>query len=187
MRTREVTYTELLLVVVIFAVFSVAFVPCFTRMKNDAQTRAVKQNLWGFLKGLQVYQSQNDQKVEFGPAQDMGLPPIGGGYAEFANSYTGDYSYDWNNRLDFLPCGLLPSPDMAEGIGYTVNVIPFFEQDVVQYRENQVILYDVNCNPPETELFKTDNLIRSIGISLNGQFRDRSHHGGYVRSMRFYR
>ena len=185
---RAFTFTELLALVAIIAIFSFTLLPVLSKAKMDFKVHNAKTNLSGFLRGLQFYQAQNNQEIDFGDPVAMGLPPDGISFMRFVHDYTGDYTYGFTHYDNFLPCGRLVGPyQNYVGIGYMMFDRSAFDNWIHVYQENTVILFDANCNPPGTRLNSSNDMVRAIGITLAGEIRDRSQDGNqYGMDPHFY-
>ena len=98
---RGFTFTELLALVAIIAIFSFTLLPVLSKAKMDFKVHNAKTNLSGFLRGLQFYQAQNNQEIDFGDPVAMGLPPDGISFMRFVHDYTGDYTYGQTSYIQF--------------------------------------------------------------------------------------
>ena len=185
---RGFTFTELLALVAIIAIFSFTLLPVLSKAKMDFKVHNAKTNLSGFLRGLQFYQAQNNQEIDFGDPVAMGIPPDGISFMSFVHDYTGDYAYGLPHLKEFMPCGPQVDPNQGfYGLGYMLFFPEEFERWVKVYHENTVILFDANCNPPGTRLNSSNDMVRSIGITLAGEIRDRSQDGNqYGMDPHFY-
>ena len=178
---RGLTFKEVLATIVILSIFTIAIFPVLQKNKMDKNVHEAKNNLKGFLRGLQVYQAQNNQEVDYGTPEQMGLPPHGQGYASFVHEYTGIYSPMWDSMQEYLPCGQLKNQNEQEtGIGYMAQSLDDWPHWLPTYRENSIVLYDANCNPPGTDIQFITTQVHVIGISLNSEIREcypQDHHG----------
>lgn len=188
MNRKGITLVEVLCIAAVLLILSAALLPVLKRSTIEAKADAAKQNLKGFWKGLLLYQSECEQKVLFGDAPEMGLPPSGLGWAQFYNQYTGDAQPGWATKSAFLPCGNLHDSKFGfDGIGYMVSMRSDWPRDVVKFQEDTVVLYDRNCNDPSTVVYSQTSLKRSIGITLGGQIKDRTQKQLLYFDQRFYR
>ena len=186
MKRNGFTLVEILCIIIILSILSSILFPIFATAKMSAKAGASQQNLRGFWLGLKIYQADNDEKAEFGEADEMGLPPATNDWLNFVNSYTGDYHYGWETKKQFLPCGISVDNDDFQGLGYMPLNKMDWSKNIRQYQENTILMFDKNCNKPGTRIKCQFCKKRSIGVTLGGSIRDRFSSDFKVDNQKFY-
>lgn len=187
MKPRAFSLLEVFSIAIILAVVSATLMPVFANAQLESKSQAAKANLRSFWRGLKIYQSNYDEKVEFGAPADMGLPATSYTMARFTDAFTGDFHDSWSTKQKYLPCGLQLSAEDTDGLGYS----PLNRSDWAKYAPllgvNTVVMYDKNCNRPGTRVMCQFCSKRSIGVTLNGLIRDRINIDYRVDQQNFYR
>lgn len=185
---KGLTLVEILCVTAILAVLAAILTPVFVRAKLESRASAAKLNLKGFWQGLILYQSENEQKVEYGPVEEMGLPSVRDGWWNFVSAYTGDSNRGWETKGSFLPCGLLRGGDLnGMGLIYMASQVSDWPRNVSKLQEETVVISDPTCNAASVKPYSQTMPKRAIGVTLGGQIRDRSHVDIVLFDQRFYR
>ena len=187
MKKQAFTLVEVLCVIVILSILSAILFPVFASAKMASKVGAAKQNLHGFWLGLKIYQADHEEKVEFGPAEEMGLPLASDDWFNYVKDYTKNYSSGWAEKQQYLPCGLSLTEDDWEGLGYMPLNLTDFPRDILKYENDTVILFDKNCNARGTRITCQFCRKRSIGITLGGAIRDRTNSEWLTDNQKFYR
>lgn len=186
MKPKSLTFIEVICVTVILAIVASVLIPVISNAKIGSKAESAKLNLHYFWKGLMVYQSNYDEKVPYGLPSEMGLPSEGNQFSSFVNELTGDYANTWSTKSKYLPCGKGADDQEFVGLGY----MPFIKQDwpaaVKRLKNSTVLLFDKNCNAPDTRVMCQFCEKRSIGITLNGSIRDRISADWKVYDQHFY-
>lgn len=181
------TLIELISVIVIFAVLAAILMPVFAKAKLESKASASKLNIKGFWQGLVLYQADNDQKTDYGTPENMGLPPVRGGWFNFVNQYTGDPTYGWSTKKKYVPCGTDNDEDLPGlGITYMPGMYDDWIKEVVKLQENTVVMMDKNCNVKGTRVLCQFCQKRSIGVTLGGEVRDKKNSNWSVLEQEFY-
>lgn len=188
MKRRGITITEVLVVVVILAILMALLFPAFAKAKMESKAAATKISLRGFYQGLLLYQADYEERVQFGPVSEMGLPHAGQGFANFMRSYTKVPSNEWLKHERFFPCGLKLTNLHYLGLWYFGNYIgpTGWESEVQKYKEKTVVLADMNCNEASVDMNCQFCDKRSIGITLTGQILDRRSSEYKIDQQEFY-
>jgi len=187
MNRKGFSLIEILCVIVILSVLAAILMPVFVKAKMETKASAARMNLKGFWQGLMIYQSDNESKVEYGQPDEMGLPSVHYGWLNFVNDYTGDNSYGWEKKKQFLPCGSQDEGDL-HGIGlfYMPGMMDDWRKEVTKREEDTVVMMDKNCNVPGTRLLCQFCEKRSIGVTLGGKIKDRINANWHVTDQKFY-
>ena len=186
MKPKGFTIIEILCVIVLLTILSTVLMPVFANSRLESKSKNAKQNLVNLWRGLKLYQADNEEKVEFGLPQDMGLPSDPKTMASFVKSFMKDYHPSWTSKASIMPCGSKVGDDDGGGLGYMPMVRTVWLPEVTKRRESTVLLYDKNCNVPGTRVMCQFCNKRSIGITLIGQIRDRISSDWMVYDQAFY-
>ena len=186
MKHRAFTIVEILCVIIILSILSVVLMPVFANATMEAKSKSAKQNLQNLWRGLKIYQSDNEGKVEFGLPQDMGLPPEPSNVAVFLRAFKNNYHPNWSSKNSIMPCGSSVGDGDSTGIGYMPTIQPEWDSAVKTRKNNTILLYDKNCNVPGTRVMCQFCSKRSIGITLGGSIRDRINSDWMVFNQDFY-
>jgi hypothetical protein len=186
MKTRGITIVELLCTVVILTILTSLLTPIFAKAKLDSKSNSAKLNLRNFWTGIKLYQESNDGAGSYGEPSEMGLPPDEVSFGAFVNNFTNDFHHTWETKSQFLPCGKSVGEDDFEGLGYMPMVKNDWLSEVQKRRDRTVLIYDKNCNVPGTRVMCQFCDKRSIGITLNGELRDRRNTDWKVYDQHFY-
>lgn len=187
MKRSAFTFLEVLSIVVILGVVSTVLMPVLANAQLGSKSRAAKENLRAIWRGMKIYQSNYDEKVEFGDPKDMGLPSSPQSFGKFIDEYTGDYHHSWYTKQKYLPCGVKVTSDDFEGLGYSPMYIDDWAKYAPRLGLDTVVMYDKNCNRPGTRVMCQFCSKRSIGVTLSGLIRDRMNSDYGVKEQLFYR
>jgi prepilin-type N-terminal cleavage/methylation domain-containing protein len=186
MKKQAFTLIEVSCVIIILAITTSVLTPVFANSKLESKASLAKKNLHNFWIGIKLYQSNYDEKVPYGSPQDMGLPPEASNFGKFVSEFTGDTGHTWRTKSKFLPCGKSVGSEDFEGLGYMPLVKSDWPSEVLERRDNTILMYDKNCNVPETRVMCQFCDKRSIGITLSGTIRDRINSDWKVYDQHFY-
>ncbi len=175
------------MVIAIIALVSAVVYPTIAKAKMASKATAVKLNLKGMWMGLQMYRQENDERVEYGPIDQMGLPIPPGGITRFWQDYNHDEHFTWDRHRDLVPCGVTVGNETMRGIFYMGNVVGFWDEEVEKYKDKMVILFDKNCNSSDVKVDCQYCDKRSIGVTLGGQILDKRNSEKLVFNQEFYR
>ncbi|MEI8280916.1 MAG: type II secretion system protein [Armatimonadota bacterium] len=186
MNKRAFSLLELVSIVIILSVLLAVCMPILANFQLQSKANSAKDSLRGFWKGIKLYQADNEEKLEFGLAKDMGLPPESSNFAAFVESYTGDHHHTWETKKKYLPCGATVGEGDGQGLGYMPEVRSDWLKEVLVRRNTTVLMYDKNCNPPGTRVMCQFCEKRSIGVTLGGIIRDNINSNWAVYDQAFY-
>lgn len=188
MKARAFTLIEVISLTVIVGVTAAFVSPCFDQARLDSRAGKSRDNLRGFWRGLMLYRSDYDSRSEVGTPEEMGLPANPDNWMAFVKKYTQDSGKDWTTKRDFTPCGTDNDEEMkGMGLGYMALVDLDWKQSIQMYKGSSVLLFDKNCNMPGTRVLCQLCDKRSIGITLDGEIRDRQNANWTVLNQKFYR
>ncbi len=186
MKKQAFSLLELLSIVIIMSVLLAICLPIIANGQLQLKANSAKDNLRGFWRGIKLYQADNEEKIEFGLAKDMGLPAEASNFSAFVDNYTGDHHNTWETKKKFLPCGVRVGEDDAQGLGYMPEVRSDWLNEVLVRRNNTVLMYDKNCNTLGTRVMCQLCEKRSIGVTLGGIIRDNISSDWAVYDQSFY-
>lgn len=150
----------------IVATISALLTPVFARVKHAAQIQASVSNLHMMQTSLKVYQMDWEGDGNYGSPADMGLPTVQNG-KNFDRLFPAEL---WKS-----PCGL--NPGFADTALFDYCYRPFDEQSFtdysVRYRENTLLVYDLNCDDHAVPLHNPEFSHRGLGVLLSGQLVNR--------------
>ncbi len=186
MKTKAFTLVEVSCAIIILGITTSVLAPVFASFKLKSNASLAKTNLHNFWVGIKLYQSNYDEKVPYGLPQDMGLPPEAANFGNFVNQFTGDAGHTWTTKSKFLPCGKNVGSEDFHGIGYMPLVKSDWPSEIIARKGETVLMYDKNCNLPDTRVMCQFCDKRSIGITLNGTIKDRINSDWKVYDQHFY-
>jgi type II secretory pathway pseudopilin PulG len=183
---KPFSLVELICVAIILAIMSTVLMPVFASARLSSKASSAKANLRTFWQGMILYQSNYDEKVPFGRPEDMGLPPTAIGFSKFVNAFTKDNNNSWDTKSKFLPCGKSVGDEEIIGLGYMPLIRNDWNREVTIRQGNTVLIFDKNCNLPDTRVMCQFCDKRSIGITLSGAIKDRINADWKVYDQHFY-
>lgn len=173
-KSSGVTLIEMLVCLAICLVLAAIAFPVFTKVKAYAKQTSAASNLHQLYLAAEMYRMNYDGEGIYGSAIVMGFPgesPDGG-----LNS-PADIFLDKNRSLIYSPCGLNRSwfPYMKGSADKPVsNLIftwldPKFGTYAGTYRQNTMIVEDVNCDDPGSPINNPYYMHRGLGVTVSGQ------------------
>ncbi len=165
------TIIELLVVIGIVIILAAISFPVFASAKRATLKNVTAQSLRQGWISLQLYREQYGGELNYGSAVEMGLPDS----SNQANDSKGYFVWDKP------PCGYHPSDFKSS---YILNTLcPRLGLDgaeacrlkvrdwAVQYQDNWILLYDLNCTDHSSDLNNMFDEKLGIGMLLGGSLR----------------
>jgi hypothetical protein len=162
--TRSIT-GEILSALAMIGIAAVLITPLLGMLRAQTARKSCQSNLRSIFVALKAYQAQWDGDGQYGTISQMGLPPA--------------YNID-KLGISSFPCpGIHPifGPGRMPPFPYLyafadpkpgtegVNWAPYAKE----YRENSILVFDINHNSAETPPFNFDFKHEGFGIYLSGQ------------------
>lgn len=167
---------EVVVCAAILAILLATLAPVVSKARMAGKESASRNNLRQIYLGVSLYREANDNKVEFGRAVDMGLPPdvaVSEVYLAIAPS-----KELWRSPCCCQPQVSTGAPDyLQRKTDYIewLHTDDWWEFYVNKYQGEAMLFADYHCNDRSLNVYEpVDGPVRAIGLRLNGSIKLRS-------------
>lgn len=161
---RAFSLIEVLVVVSIVSVLGALLLPVTLSAVREARATSSLSNLRQNYVALALYRSEQDGDTKYGVPAEMGLPQFEHLRVLYLDP-RGAIRPEWRS-----PCGT--HPDYGAAVGYFYLLPAYKEVELAQralrYRENLLLLSDVNCNDRGVALYAPERSKLGLGALLSG-------------------
>jgi type II secretory pathway pseudopilin PulG len=167
---------EVIVCAAIVAILVATLAPVVNRARMSGKEAATRSNLRQIFLGMSLYRDANDNKVEFGRAEDMGLPP----YVAVTDAYLAVVN---SKQVWRSPCCCQPQvPTGAPNyeprkIDYVewLHTEEYWELYVTKYQNEAVLFADFHCNDRSLNVYEPlEDKLRAVGVRLSGKIELRA-------------
>ena len=168
-RRSGITLTEVIVVVAIVAGLAALSTPAYVSAIRAGQEASSSARLRQFHQALTLYRQDNEAGATYGPPAAMGLPLAD---SVFRDKLGFDVNF-WQS-----PCGDLGDPPLLMNYTYMPgNGGPHWDEPVVRYQDDMVLMFDENCNPKGTKRNYLYQIRKGLGVMVGGQLKVRRKTG----------
>jgi type II secretory pathway pseudopilin PulG len=168
---RGISLLELVVVTGILLLLAGILLPALSRAKQGAKEAKSKGNLRQLYLGLMLYRENYGEKVEYGPANLMGLPD-GLPASEEQRAEVCKTRELWKSPL----CCHRDVPTESSPMDYVeyMSLGPSWTKYVTENEGAAVCLVDMHCNEQGVKLYAPGGRrVKMIGVRLNGSIETR--------------
>ncbi len=188
MKRRAFTLIEVMVCIAIIGVLAGLCFPAFSRAKRAAKETVSLSNVRQIWTAVKLYQQDYGGEGVYGKPSEMGLP-----VADASNPYEKPPPpsvYQILERDYHLPMAIWMSGCGCHltDIYHVNNIVPAWTDEVTYapevalFRENTILVYDVNCSDPGASLRNYQMSHLGIGALLSGSAVRRHKPGNYTRA-----
>lgn len=174
--TRGFTLIEAIVACGVILVLAALTYPLIGAALMAGKESSSKSNLRQIYLGLMLYQEQYERKVEYGLAQDMGLPVLLP-ERNVALSVVPDVAV-WRSKCCCHPDAPSGYPDYK---GYFIDYAEYLHQEdlwkmyVEKYQGQSMLVMDYHCNSRDADLKVVGRQgVRGLGVRLDGKIEART-------------
>ncbi len=174
-RQRAFSMFELLVVCGIIIVLASLLLPALAKARLSSKMASTKGNLRQQYIGMMLYRENHDARLEYGSAEEMGLPPL---------LATSDAYLEVVGNRDVWKSPCCCHKDSPTGyptyeqyrIDYTeyIHTEEAWTQYVKEFEGDAVLLFDGHCNDSSVDLHRpAGQIVNAVGVRLNGRIETR--------------
>lgn len=164
-RRRGLTLLEVLTVLAIVSVLTALLLPVMASVRESAYQRSCHSNLRQIHLATALYRSAHDGDGKYGRATEMGLPPLN------------PRGHQTTLGVPSLRCARWPAPGPVQNnwsyqFTFYETSLPGlrnpWEPHVEEFREDALIAFDTNHNPPNHPMASDYVSHLGLGVTLGG-------------------
>jgi prepilin-type N-terminal cleavage/methylation domain-containing protein len=172
---RALTLVEIVVCVAIVAVLLAVVTPVLVRAKRAGDEAHSKSNLRQIYLGLEMYREQNDKKVEYGSAVDMGLPETFM-VQDVIHQIVPERKV-WRSRCCChrdAPTGAPDYKKYRSDYAEWIHTEAIWRMYVKKHQGDSIYVADFHCNDRSLALyFPMTEPVKGLGVRLNGSLETR--------------